>query len=215
MIRFLNCCAALAAIACAMSPLSSHAGEPIVRIEEDWTVEVGTPDPEKHAPQIIVVVSPTADLSSRHGLFELNHRTLPDYSAGGMQLQVWNGQTNLEKQSSPHTNVLSNVDEVVKFTMRMKVDNGLLQFEVVNGTSETWGVFGNQGNLKSTVSTGLTDLSGYRKSTSTTHSQIGFAKHRVKCLKRTAVRYYSASGLVHTDNQISIVHTHASASDDD
>lgn len=208
MSRFQQRCAAFAVVFGAMGGTVVSASEPIVRVEEDWTVEIGTPDPEKHAPQIVIVMSPTANLSSTYSLFELNHSSLPDYVAGGMQLQTWNGETNLDKRNSPHTAVLNNVDETLKLTMRMKIDNGVLQFEVVNGSSETWGPFGGQGYLKTNLSTGMTNLSGYSKTTSTKHSKIGFAKHRVKCLKRTAIRYYSTTGLVQTDSTVTVVHTH-------
>ncbi len=206
--------AAVAAAILAMGTTTIEASDPIVRVEEDWTVEIGTPDSEKHAPQIVIVMSPVETLTWKHAIFELNHRSLPDYSAGGMQLQGWLGEFNLDKRSGPDNEVLATVDETVKFTMRMKVDNGCLHFEVVNGTSETWGNFGGQGYLKTSIATGITHLGNYNKTTSTKHSKVAFAKHRVKCLKRTAIRYYSATGLVQTDSTVSIVHVHESADDD-
>eukprot|EP00913_Durusdinium_trenchii_P008366 g7859.t1 len=196
MCRLKRTFAAVAAAFIALGTTHSMADEPIVRVEEDWTVEIGSPDPEKHAPQILIVMSPTETPNWKHAIFELNHRSLPDYSAGGMQLQAWLGEFNLDHRAGPDHEVLSTVEETVKFTMRMKVDNGCLHFEVVNGTSETWGNFGGQGYLKTSVATGITHLGNYNKTTSTKHSKIGFAKHRVKCLKRTAIRYYSATGLV-------------------
>jgi len=65
----------------------------IVRVEEEWELRAGEPDADVGAPHTSCVISPFGDVSQIHAVFNLNHQTLPDFVAGGMQLQVWNGGT--------------------------------------------------------------------------------------------------------------------------
>src|SRR4051812_15359692 len=80
------CAPLLAFFACATANAASDA---VVRVEEDWKVEVNIPNPDDHAPQIVNSISPTGNLEGLHAVFELNHRSLNNYGAGGMQLQAW------------------------------------------------------------------------------------------------------------------------------
>lgn len=181
----------------------------IVRVEEDWRVEIGTPDPLTNAPQVTTVMSPSSSLKGLHGVFELNHFTLPSYVAGGMQIQRWNGDTVQDHCNFPNSNVAATTDEVVTYTTAMEVSGGNLTFEIKNGTSSTWGTFGGQGYLKTTATSSLTDLSLYDPATSVKYSKIGFASFRVKKFVRTEIRYYSTTGLVSTDTTDTIVHQYS------
>ena len=73
------------------NPVTAGDATRAIRIEEDWEVEIGTPEPAGNAPQIINVFSPRQSLSGAYAVFEVNHSTQPTYSAGGMQLQCWVG----------------------------------------------------------------------------------------------------------------------------
>src|SRR4051794_29185439 len=100
--------AALAvALACIGPGAMAGGGQPITRVEEDWRIEFGSPDPETNAPQVIMTISPWANLDGPHAVFEVNHKTQPNYSAGGLQLQRWNGDNVVEYKSSHKGNVLS------------------------------------------------------------------------------------------------------------
>lgn len=189
-------------------PFQADGSEPIVRIEEDWEVVVGVPDSAEDSPQIITVLSPEGNLESDHAVFELNHSTRPSYSGGGMQLQGWVGNSTFDHRNFPNGNRLSTDNEAIRYTMSMKVDGGQLQFEVLNGSSTTWGSFGGQGYLKTSISSWRNDLSLYSPLTSTKQSRVGFASHRVKEFVRTEVRYYSANGLVSTDETDVVVHSY-------
>ncbi len=178
----------------------------IVRIEEDWEVQIGTPDPEGHAPQIITALSSTDKLEDVHAVFELNHATLPDYQAGGMELQVWSSDLNLNYRESPKTGTLHVQNEVIKYTMSMKISGCSIEFEVKDGSSTTWGNFGSQGYLKVAVPTCQTSLWKYSSATSVANSKVGFAKHRVKKFFLKEVRYYNTNGLVATDTTDRVVH---------
>ena len=48
------------------APAQEAASPTITHIEEDWKIEIATPDPDNEAPQIIVVCSPTGSLNDHH-----------------------------------------------------------------------------------------------------------------------------------------------------
>ncbi|MFN0199654.1 MAG: hypothetical protein ACKVT0_23110 [Planctomycetaceae bacterium] len=187
---------------------SVFADEPsIVRIEEDWVVEVSNPEEELSSPQIITSMSSTDELADVHAIFELNHRTLPEYAAGGMGLQLWSNDTNLENRWSPKTASLSFEDETIYYTMRMELQEGNIDFEVRNGYSTTWSSFGNYGYLKVGTTTTQTSLSQYDPEVSVANSRIAFAKHRVQRFGILRVRYYTHDNqLVDVDYTDRMVH---------
>jgi len=178
---------------------------PIVRVEEDWKLVVGEPDPDSHAPQITCVMSPAANLASHYMYLELNHQTLPEFSGGGVQLQVWEGDEHLDTQESPQQALLSHTGEVVTWTQSMHLQGGQLTFGA-SGTSTSWGTFGGQGKLQAKAATSLSSLSGYQPSFSVAQSGVGYAANRVTLLVLKEVRYYSAAGLVSRDTSERQVH---------
>ena len=185
---------------------TTSGADPILQVEEDWEVRISTPETKATSPQIYVVISPYGNINNVHSIFELNHSTQPNYTAGGMQIQSWDGNHVLEHKKNTKTAKLSNVDEVIKFTLVMKIKNGNLVFEVTNGTSTTWGAFGGQGYLKTIIPTFPNDLNAYSPDLSILQSKIGFAKHRVKLFARNEVRKYSAAGLVSKETKQCVVH---------
>lgn len=188
--------------------VAASAQEPatITHVEEDWKIELGEPDPDNHAPQIIIVGAPTGTLNDVHAVFEVNHQTQPDYEPGGLQLQRWVGDDVLHYHNFPSNGLLSHDSETVKFTMSMKITGGNLRFDILNGTSSTWGNFGGNGYLQCWSSTSLPDLGSFNPDTSLQQSRVGYASHRVKKLARTAVRYYNGDTLLSTDSTEKIVH---------
>jgi hypothetical protein len=181
---------------------------PIVRVEEDWRVEVGTPAPEDHAPQIVTVLSPVGNLEREHSVFEMNHTTYPDYAPGGMQLQCWRRDWLSGYGSTPHQQRLYHANEVVLFTSSMQIDDDVLEFRIKNGTSLTWSTFGGNGYLKTRYNTTLENLDSYSPDVSVANSRVAFASHRVRKLVLSRIRYYSQEGLVTTDDTPRIVHEH-------
>lgn len=177
----------------------------VVRVEEDWRVVIGVPDPEGHAPQIVTAMSSTGQLADVHALFELNHTSLPDYSAGGMQLQLWSGDTNLDVRNTPKVGVLNVENEVIHYTTRMRINGSNIEFEVDHGHSTTWGDFGGQGYLKTAVPTVQTNLSQYDRTVSAANSRVAYAKHRVNSFRMLRTRYYDAAGNLVDVNYADIV----------
>lgn len=179
----------------------------VAKVEEDWEVQIATPDPEGNAPQIITVISPNANIDAVHTVFELNHITQPDYAAGGMQLQCWKQGAMAHHHSFHNANVLSTVGEVITYTTRMSVSGDRLYVEICDGDSTTWSDFGDHGHLKCSTSTTLNDLSNYSPSVSVSKSRVGFAANRVTKLVLKRVRYYEADGtLISTDSTERVVH---------
>ncbi len=186
--------------------LTDRAFAQVTYVEEDWVVEIGVPDPDGQAPQIITALSSTDKLEDVHAMFEMNHATLPDYQAGGMSLQIWSSDVNLDYMVHPKKGTLATEGEVITYKMTMKIEDGNITFEVKDGSSDTWGNFG-IGYFKAIVSTDQTSLPYYSPDTSAANSKIGYAKNRVKKFSLKESRTYNAAGqLLQRDTTERIVH---------
>ncbi|MDA0832568.1 MAG: hypothetical protein O2955_00565 [Planctomycetota bacterium] len=179
----------------------------IIRIEEDWIVEITSPDPDESSPQIITSMSSTDELADVHAVFELNHRTLPNFADGGMEIQLWSHDELIDLRVSPKTAKLSYPNETIYYTMAMELKNGNVDFEARDGYSDTWNEFGHWNYLKVGTTTTQTRLNFYDPEKSVSNSRIGFAKHRVNRFGMLRVRYYTYDNvLVHTDYTDRMVH---------
>jgi hypothetical protein len=185
---------------------ASEAASPIVRVEEDWELQLLVPDPSSAGPQITCVISPVSGTGGVHAVFEVNHRTQPDYAAGGMQPQIWDGPRLLSVKSLPKTDVLSQEGETIRWTQRMHLFEHHLVFDVVGGTSSTWGAFGGEGTLMGHTTTSLTSLEGYHPGFSADNSGIGFASNQVAKLVLKEVRCYTSDGLVYQSTNSHVVY---------
>jgi hypothetical protein len=181
-------------------------GQSITRVEEDWRIEFGTPDADLNAPQVTMTMSPSGGVNGHHAEFEINHRTQPDYSAGGLQLQRWWADTCLDMKTSHKQGILTAPNDVATFTLSMQAQSGTLTFGVSNGNSQTWGTFGNSGWLSLSTPWEGSDLSSYDPNTSLTNSYVGFGSNRVQRVLRTQVRCYSNSTLISTDSTQQVIY---------
>ena len=169
----------------------------ILQIEEHWELRVGEPDSERSAPQATMVMSPYDELDGVFFMFTLNHRSLPAYSPGGMQVQLWDGDSIVATADGDAQDAMSQTNDVVRWTQRLKIDDGTLSFEVVDGSSSSWGEFGNDGTLKFTSPSSLEGLNDYRPAISLTESQVGYAGNRVQALVLTKLVWVTDDGEVH------------------
>lgn len=169
----------------------------ILQIEEHWELRVGEPDAERSSPQAAMVMSPYEDLGGVFYVFTLNHRILPNYSPGGMQVQLWDGESAVDTADGSADGAMDQTNDVVSWVQRLKIDNGTLSFEVVDGSSLSWGAFGNDGSLKITTPTSLDSLNGYRPAISLTESQVGYAGNRVQSLVLTKLVWQTDDGETH------------------
>lgn len=172
----------------------------IVAVEEDWELVVANPDANNNAPQVTCVVSPVGTISSVRAALEINQQTLPRYAPGGLQLQLWYGEHPLYEQTLPNTVVMAQPNETVTWTQTMQLASGVLVFEVLNGSSTTWGAFGGGGSLRVVCLTELEDLNRYSPDVSVANSAVGFAANRVQSLVLKRVRRISSTGDVFEDN---------------
>jgi hypothetical protein len=100
---------------------------------------------------------------------------------------------------------MSHADEVVRWTQAMQLDGNVLVFEVVDGSSTTWGSFGGEGYLRATVDTDLPHLNGYAPEASVNGSGVGFAANRVHHLVLKRVRVFLSNGEVLEDSTERVV----------
>lgn len=181
--------------------------ELVDRIEEDWHVVVGDPDPESDSPQILNVMSPLATIQDEHAVFEINHVTQPEYSAGGLQLQRWTGPEHcVESTPVSDYGTFAQAGEDVRYTLRMSLRDSVLYYSVRNGTSQTWGSFGAPGQFRLSVGSGMKTLSRYSPAFSVSESKVAFGTHRVEKFERTEIRYYWQGQLVAKDQTPAVVH---------
>lgn len=189
---------------------SGFAVEPItlVVVEEDWELIVASPDPNSTAPQISCTISPLSHVNSIHAAFELNHQSQPEFTAGGLQLQIWNDEQPLGSRKFPNPGVLSTDGEVVRWTQSLSLAGGVLTFAIKDGSSTTWGDFGGQGYLNASLVTDLPNLNGYDPAISAKNSGVAYAGNRVTSLILKRVRATLSNGEVVEDPTERVVHIH-------
>ena len=168
----------------------------IVQIEEYWELAVGEPDAQLSAPQATMVMSPNEDLNGQYFVFTLNHRSVPSYEPGGMQVQLWNGNDAVDAESSS-ASTLNSSGDVIQWVQRLKVEDGSLSFEIVEGSSNSWGSFGGDGSLAFSTPTSLENLNGYRPAISLGESQVGYAGNRVQRLLLKKLVWHTDDGETH------------------
>ena len=139
-------------------------------------------------------------MDSYHSVFELNFQSYPEYTPGGLHLQLWEGETPLSANSSPKEEVLLNLGETIRWTHAMDLHGGVLTFEIISGTSTTWGSVGGQGYLKSNIVTKEVDLNDYNPEISVRHSGVSFGGNRVQSMVLKKVRYITVNGDVYEDD---------------
>jgi type V secretory pathway adhesin AidA len=168
----------------------------VVSVEEHWELRLSEPDPDRSAPQITMVMSPTGNVDSLHFLFTLNHNTVPDYAPGGVQVQVWDGAQFVQSQSAHNGTALWRSEEVVTWTQKISLQDGHAAFQVCDGDSQTWGKFGGD-ELSLSATSSLTGLNSYRPSVSLSESQVGYAQNRVGSLTLTKLIWVTDDGQTH------------------
>ncbi len=197
---------AAAAILAATASTAWAEERSIVRIEEDWELVIGEPSPNSDAPQVICAISPLSDMNSYSATFVVNYHENPAFAAGGLQLQAWNGENLLASRRAPNQAVLATPGEVIRWTQVMKKTADGVEFEVLNGSSTTWGSFGGEGTLKLPIAAPIPDLNGYSLENSVKHSGVGYAGNRVQSLVLKRVRAYTDEGLLAEDANPRVVH---------
>ena len=188
--KILHALGLLLAVFCTSANAANH----VVKVEESWELSVGEPNDSRNAPQVTMAMSPSESLNSDYFVYELNHKTQPNYSAGGMQVQRWFNDKHESTYQGPQTAELSTTGEVVSWTQSLSVENGKVTFDVIDGQSQTWGSFGNASHLRATAVTGQQNLDSYRANISISESGIGYAGNRVASLILKRIRWTMDDG---------------------
>ncbi len=183
----------------------SHADD-IVKVEEDWQLVMDEPDLMTVSPQVTCTISPAGNLDSLYAVFDMNLRNFPSYEAGGVQLQMWNGESPVAAVRSNTGVVLQTTGETITWTQQMTLSDGQMSFAVVNGNSDTWGNFGDESSIALVGSTTLENLNAYHPDLSVADSGVGYGANRVVSLTLVEIRVYSAAGLVSQDTTPRLVY---------
>jgi hypothetical protein len=168
----------------------------IVQIEEHWELVIGEPDVPVSAPQTTMVMSPNGDLDGQYFLFTINHRNVPSYEPGGLQVQLWNGEEAVNTESWGGA-TLDQANDTIRWVERLSVEDGTLNFQIVDGSSQAWGDFGGGDSLSLSTPTELENLNGYRPAISIGESEVGYAGNRVQNLTLTELRWQTSDGQWH------------------
>jgi hypothetical protein len=175
----------------------SPAVGPIVKIEQDWELVVSTPDPDRCSPQVFAQVYPESGGSFCCQLL-INYNDQPTFSAGGVQIQIWQNQVVLDgRDNAPNQAVLQVPDETVKFTLVMEISDGKLNFSAKNVSSTSWG---DVNNLNTSVDYEPTAFANYQTSDTLANSGILLGSNRVTSLTLKQVRRIDASGAQITED---------------
>lgn len=184
------------------------AAQGVVHVEEDWELVVGTPEPATAAPQVTCIMSPFGHLDSLHAVLDLNHHDLPESSPGGVQLQIYDGEFPLaSKVKVTDGAALHETGETITWTQRMRIVEGNVSFEIVNGQSSSWGGFGEGDDLKLSHPMSLTAFGAYSPDVSAANSGVSYAANRVQSLTLKRVRWYTANTLLAEDNTPRVVYS--------
>ncbi len=170
-------------------------GADVMRVEEDWEVVLNEPDLDVEAPQFHTVCSPFGNLDSVYLQAYWNYREQPDFLAGGMQLAAWLGDYCVDVTTCQE-NPLSTAAETITWTTAMETNGSCLRFKILNGSSQTWGSFGeHEIHLHHfSESVAIPHLNGYSTDLSVSNSWISYGANRVNLLRIKEVRSYDADG---------------------
>jgi len=189
-------------------PLLSAAsiGQDIVHVEEDWQLVLGQPDPNTVGPQVATTMSPLGDITSTFFTFEINHRSAPYWTPGGLTIHQWSGDWRVQSFDRTDRTVMDTANETLSWTQILDAQNGTLTFQVKNGSSTTWGPFGYSNLFKLSTAWGANNINGYTPDVSVSQSGVAFAGNRVQSLKITTIRVKLSDGTSYTDNTQRTVH---------
>jgi hypothetical protein len=180
--------------------MAQTASPPPDQVEEDWRIVIGNPRPSEIGPQLTTCMSPVTDSSTPFVAFDLNYRDYPSWNPGGVQVKVCSDKTVLDS-ADQGDEICQTSGETIRWTQRMSLSGGSINYWVVNGQSTTWGNFGHGQGLRGvSFATSASDLSSYSPDYSVARSGVGWQSNRVTSMTLVQVRYYSGGKLTSTDS---------------
>ena len=194
--------ARLVPVAVAVAVLGMAAGafaQGINHVEEDWELVLGQPDDNVCGPQVATTMSPFNDIRDTYFTFEINHRSAPYWTAGGLTIHQWAADWRIQSFDRVDRSVMNTDNEVVTWTQVLDANWGQLTFQIKDGQSSTWGPFGYSGMFKRHTNWGVNNINSYTPDVSISQSGPAFAGNRVKSLKIKEIRLTLDDGFTLTD----------------
>jgi len=164
------------------------AAQNITQVEEDWELVLGQPDQNVCGPQVLTTMSPFNDINDTYFTLEINHRSAPYWTAGGLSIHQWSGEWRIQSYDRADRSVMNTEGETVTWTQQLSVNSGQLTFKIINGNSTTWGAYGYSGMFKVHTNWGVGNINSYSPDVSVSQSGVAFAGNRVKSLKIKEIR---------------------------
>lgn len=185
------------ALSAALLACSSLQAYEVVAVEEHWELKIGQPSEATSGPQITMVMSPTYDLTADYFLLTVNHHLTSDFSPGGLQLQHWYNDSLEYARLGPQEGRLRYENETVSWVQRMTLEAGALTFEIIDGSSESWGSFGGAGHLRISIPGSYENLNNYHPAVSLLDSGVNYGGNRVSSLTLRLLRWWDSEGNVY------------------
>lgn len=201
----------LAAVAASLVIAPQAIGEvpqpDVMRVEEDWEVQLNDPHQLLKAPQFHTVISPVGDTESYYYQACWNYREMPDLTSGGLQVLVFHGDTSVGSKSI-RSDSLSTSAETITWSQSIQTNGNMLRFSITNGNSQTWGSFGgSEASLQGAAP--VVNLNEYDPNVSAENSWISYGANRVNLMRINEVRYYDAqNNLIRRDATVRVVYQH-------
>src|SRR5262245_51592501 len=162
-------------LAVALACLSMAAGayaQGISHVEEDWELVLGQPDQNVCGPQVATVMSPFNDIRDTYFTFEINHRSAPYWTPGGLTIHHWAGEWRMQSYDRADRSIMDATDEIVTWTQSLDANWGQLTFQIKDGSSSTWGPFGYSGMFKVHTGWGVNNINSYNPDVSISNSGV-------------------------------------------
>ncbi len=167
---------------------SASSAQEVIRIEEHWELAITQADSSTNAPQVMMHFSPFGADSDMHFELDLNHASLPEYSAGGFQVRAMQGDRVVsEARLLPGVRLDAQSELLTWVQIAQKQPTGWA-FAVGFGNSSSWGSFGGPDTVVPLPSSELPIK--YSPQDSLNSSGVIYAKNRVERLTLRKVRYY-------------------------
>ncbi len=187
--RQVACCGFVVSSLLSAGPLAVSADT--TAIEEDWQLDLLTPNAIRSSPQLNCLIASTGNTASYYAVLLINQRAT---LGGGMVLQLWEGTSLLDSSELSLYQSLATPNERINWTTRMELSsNGVLTVQILSGTSTTWGKFGGKTELLVSTQTSLQNLNSYSPDASTSSSGVEFGHPRVSKLMLRKVRVYMSN----------------------
>jgi hypothetical protein len=178
-----------------MTAADTSTGATVNRVEEDWVLVIQDPNAAVASPQVSTQMA-AAPSAGRFVNFHLNHGEVPDYTQGGLQLQVWHGTTPEGVANSDTRAIMQTSGETVSWTQYLSRESGSPVFGISKASSQTWGDFSGL----SVAVAGSPLLDNYSVDYSQQNSGVTFGANRVASLTIVQTRIYYSDGTVQTDS---------------